>query len=429
VSAFAPGPAATGTHLTAGRRRAWNTAAMSQARFMSTKEKAEATATSADADDTDDDAADAEGPAPTILPEFAAARDSVTETLNAAVETKSMAAMLAHFTNEYFAAASNSFAAGNAEYNPKDAAQRFMKALELGMKHGMGGNKFTFGVTHKALRGKGDAHDNELEDADGNPNTYDFYKFGCDFFRPAMDLENSAVLGQENLAKAVQQIKDGENVVFLANHQSEADPQVFSVLLETIGLNDEAADVVYVAGHKVTTDALAIPFSMGRNLLCIHSKKHLDADPETKPVKQRQNLAAMSEMLGMLKEGGASLWVAPSGGRDRRDVETGEVPIAKFDRKTIDMFRLMGVKSKKKTHFYPLAMVSYDLCPPPDFVEAGVGEERNVRFCPIGINCGEEVPNVGGAEGREKFTQHAFEDADRLYHETLKAIEENLGKK
>jgi glycerol-3-phosphate O-acyltransferase len=252
VAAFAP--ASTGAHLAKG---AWNAAAMSQpqAVFMSTKEQADAAATSADAEDT----ADApEGSASGILPEFAAARDSVVDSLNAAVETKSMAAMLAHFTNEYFAAASNSFAAGNTEYNPKDAAQRFMKALELGMKHGMGGSKFTFGVTHKALRGKGEPQDNELEDADGNPNEYDFYKFGCDFFRPAMDLENSVVLGQENLAKAVQQIKDGENVVFLANHQSEADPQVFSVLLDTIGLNDEAADVVYVAGHKVTTDALAM---------------------------------------------------------------------------------------------------------------------------------------------------------------------------
>jgi glycerol-3-phosphate O-acyltransferase len=169
---------------------------------------------------------------------------------------------------------------------------------------------------------------------------------------------------------------------------------------------------------------------MGRSLLCIHSKKHLDADPETKPVKQKQNMAAMSEMLGMMKEGGASLWVAPSGGRDRRDVESGDVPIAKFDRKTVDMFRLMGVKSKKKTHFYPLAMVSYDLCPPPDFVEAGVGEERNVRFCPIGISCGEEVPNIGGAESRHMFTDHAFSDTENLYKETLKAIEDKLaGKK
>ena len=203
---------------------------------MSTKEKAE-TSTAAAAGDS------AGATSTSILPEFGAARDSVIETLNAAVATKSMAGMLVHFTNEYFAAASNSFAAGNTEYTPKEAAARFMKALELGMKYGMGEDKFTFGVTHKAIRGRTDDAE-ELEE--GKPNTYDFYKFGCDFFLPAMDLKNSVVLGQENLAKAMEQIKAGENVVFLANHQSEADPQVFSVLLDQVGLGEEAADVVYV---------------------------------------------------------------------------------------------------------------------------------------------------------------------------------------
>ncbi len=73
-----------------------------------------------------------------------------------------------------------------------------------------------------------------------------------------------------------------------------------------------------------------------------------------------------------MKEGGCALWVAPSGGRDRRNVETGEVPIADFDSKTLDMFRLMGNKSKVPTHYFPLAMVTYDLCPPPDTISAGV---------------------------------------------------------
>jgi glycerol-3-phosphate O-acyltransferase len=150
------------------------------------------------------------------------------------------------------------------------------------------------------------------------------------------------------------QLAAGDNVVFLANHQSEADPQVMSVCLEQAGFPEAASGITYVAGHKVTTDALAIPFSMGRNLICIHSKKHIDTDPETKPLKQRQNLNAMSDMLGMLKQGGTALWVAHSGGRDRRDLTTGKVPIAKFDSKTIDMFRLMGNKSKKPTHYYPL---------------------------------------------------------------------------
>ena len=167
---------------------------------------------------------------------------------------------------------------------------------------------------------------------------------------------------------------------------------------------------------------------MGRNLLCIHSKKHIDADPESKPINQKQNLAAMSELLGMFKQGGAAVWVAPSGGRDRRDLETGEVPLAPFDRKTVDMFRHMGTKSKILTHYYPLSMVSYDLCPPPDFLEAGVGESRNVRFCPIGIAVEDEVPNVGGAEGRKKFSELAFKTADENYHKLLEKIEANVQK-
>ena len=79
----------------------------------------------------------------------------------------------------------------------------------------------------------------------------------------------------------------------------------------------------------------------------------------------------------MLRKGGCILWVAPSGGHDRRDLATREVPPAPFDSKTIDIFKLMGYKLKVKTHYYPLAMISYDLCPPPNYVDSGVlGEQR-----------------------------------------------------
>ncbi|OEU18901.1 acyltransferase, partial [Fragilariopsis cylindrus CCMP1102] len=217
------------------------------------------------------------------------------------------------------------------------------------------------------------------------------YVWGCNFFRFFIDVPESKILGMDSLQKAMDQANNGENVVFFANHQSEADPQVMSAMLEKVGFCDEASRINYVAGHKVTTDALAIPFSMGRNLICIHSKKHIDTDPETKTSKSKQNLQAMGGMLKKLKAGGCLLWVAPSGGRDRRDVESGKTPIAPFDSKTIDMFRLMGRKSKVKTHYYPLAMVSYELCPPPDFIEAGVGEQRNFRFVPVGIKVGEEI--------------------------------------
>ena len=101
-----------------------------------------------------------------------------------------------------------------------------------------------------------------------------------------------------------------------------------------------AESTVFVAGDRVTTDLLAMPFSMGRNLLCIFSKKHVVRDvlwavqqlhpmpyprllmrqnnpPELKASKQRHNRMAMKTMQTMFKEGGKCIWVAPSGGRDR----------------------------------------------------------------------------------------------------------------
>jgi len=344
-----------------------------------------------------------------LEPDFAAAYANAETQLSAAIPNKDLVGPLLHFTREYLSANQKSFqATGDEISSAVNSLQRITNAIQYGLKFGTGDDKFLFGSSHKALRGK-----------EGDDIPIDFYAFGCDFFRPCMDLENTIVSGRDNLQQAADYLAKGENVVFLANHQSEADPQVMSVCLELAGFNEMAQDLTYVAGHKVTTDALAIPFSMGRNLICIHSKKHIDAQPETKSLKQRQNLQAMSSMLKELKSGGTALWVAPSGGRDRRDVETGKVPLAQFDSKTIDMFRLMGNKSKVKTHYYPLSMVSYDLCPPPDTVEAGVGEQRNIRYVPVGISCGEELISEGGLEKRHMFCDEAMRKATEGYDELL----------
>ena len=345
--------------------------------------------------------------------DFKAARDQTLSVLKSKLEDPKLAGLLEHFTKEYFDACYQAYEAGDESVSAMSTAKSISDALNYGFEFGLK-NKFQFSSTHTALRG-----DPETEDG----NEIDFYKFGCDFFRPPMDVPNSVVLGQASLDQIKEQVEKGENVVLLANHQSEADPQVVSCLLEKVGMGQEAENITYVAGHKVTTDTLAIPFSMGRNLICIHSKKHIDADPETKPLKQRQNLGAMSGMLGKLKNGGSIIWVAPSGGRDRRDLETGKVPIAPFDQKTVDMFRLMANKSKVPTHFYAFSMVSYDLCPPPDFVEAGTGEQRNVRFGPVGINVSDELENIGGVETRHLFTDHAFEVCEKGYFDLLEAMQ------
>ena len=354
---------------------------------------------------------------PPLSPEFDAARDATIQVLSKAVESDRLKALLTHFTEEYFSACYAANAAGVEEVTPKYTAKSMMNALQYGMQFGVGENKYKFGVSHVALRGK----NTEVE----NGNTIDFYKFGCDFFRPAMDLQHSIVYGQAHLQKAQEQLQRGENVIFLANHQSEADPQVVSCLFEKAGFTQMAEEMYCVAGHKVTTDALAVPFSMGRNLICIHSKKHIDADPETKPLKSKQNLQAMSSMLELLKRGGTAIWVAPSGGRDRRSLDgSRHVPIAPFDPKTVDMFRLMGTKSKKNTHFYAMSMVSYELCPPPDYVEAGTGEQRNVRFVPVGITISDELNNQNGSDGREEFTDTTFNICKDGYDKLLQGLKD-----
>ena len=63
-----------------------------------------------------------------------------------------------------------------------------------------------------------------------------------------------------------------------------------------------ATDVIYVAGDRVVTDPLCKPFSMGRNLFCVHSKKRMDDQPELKADKQRTNRRTVVEMGKALRE-------------------------------------------------------------------------------------------------------------------------------
>ena len=119
-------------------------------------------------------------------------------------------------------------------------------------------------------------------------------------------------------------------------------------------------DTIFVAGDRVQTDAIAVPFSMGRDLLCIYSKKHTENPPELKGEKSKHNRLVMKTMAKLFKEGGKCIWVAPSGGRDRKD-SSGEYEVANFDAKSVEMFRLMSEKAGRKSHFYPLSMVTADV--------------------------------------------------------------------
>ena len=230
---------------------------------------------------------------------------------------------------------------------------------------------------------------------------FDYYQFGLDFLRPLVDLSHSTLSGQKYAKQIVSQLKQKENVILLANHQIEADPMAIGILLEP-DFSELAEKLIFVAGTRVTTDPLAIPFSMGCNLLCIHSKKHIDNPPEKKHEKQIHNKRTMELMAELLSSGGHVIYVAPSGGRDRMN-DKGEIEIAAFDPQSIEMFYLMTKKAKRPTHFYTLALSTYHLLPPPETTEVELGEKRITHGGAIHLAFGPEV-NMEEFPGAEQAT-------------------------
>ncbi|RVW72725.1 Glycerol-3-phosphate acyltransferase, chloroplastic [Vitis vinifera] len=107
-----------------------------------------------------------------------------------------------------------------------------------------------------------------------------------------------------------EKLQQGHNIVLISNHQTEADPAVIALLLESTNPLI-AENMIYVAGDRVVTDPLCKPFSMGRNLLCVYSKKHMNDVPELAEMKRRANTRSLKEMALLLR-GGRSRFVVES---------------------------------------------------------------------------------------------------------------------
>lgn len=231
---------------------------------------------------------------------------------------------------------------------------------------------FQFAPFHKAIR-----------------TPFDYYQFGLDFVAPLLDMTHSQVVGEDNLKKILQALDTHENVILLSNHQTEIDPQIISLLIEKKAPK-LAEEMIFVAGHRVAEDPLAAPLSMGRNLLCIHSKKYIDHPPEKKLEKLTHNQRTLKKMEELLHEGGKCIYVAPSGGRDRQDAK-GFVQVDSFDADSIEIFNLIAKKSGTPTHFYTLALATYDLMPPPKGINLEIGETRKAAFAPAHLVFGNEI--------------------------------------
>ncbi|NGX61117.1 MAG: hypothetical protein K940chlam9_00598 [Chlamydiae bacterium] len=240
----------------------------------------------------------------------------------------------------------------------------------------------------------------------------DYAEFGLRFVRPLLNREKSRLLHRDNLEKISSQIARNENVILFANHQTEVDPQLMTLLLEE-SYPQIGNEAIFVAGDRVLIDPMAVPFSMGCNLLCIYSKRHIDNPPEKKEEKQRHNQKTMRVLRDLLIEGGKCVYVAPSGGRDRPDAQ-GEVVVAPFDPQSIEMFHLMAKQAKTPTHFYPLSLVTFDILPPPQSIQKELGEERSAKREGALFSFGEEI-DMANFPGSDVQDRHAKRSARAMY--------------
>ncbi|MEL7431382.1 MAG: 1-acyl-sn-glycerol-3-phosphate acyltransferase [Chlamydiota bacterium] len=218
---------------------------------------------------------------------------------------------------------------------------------------------------------------------------YDYEAFGKDFVRPLIDEKRSTIFGTSALSLMEEQLKKKENVLLFANHQTELDAQILPVLIEK-SHPWLAKNITFVAGERVLKDPMAIPFSMGCSLFCIYSRKYIATPPEKKTEKQEHNKKTLRLLGKALDQGGLCVYVAPSGGRDRK-LQKNAVSLAPFDEKSISLLHLIGMSSAKTTHFYPLSLKTYALAPPPEDPQLAIGEKRELKRVPIGVYFGEEM--------------------------------------
>ncbi|RWR87303.1 Phospholipid/glycerol acyltransferase [Cinnamomum micranthum f. kanehirae] len=275
---------------------------------------------------------------------------------------------------------------------------------------------FTFSPYHKAIR-----------------EPFDYYMFGQNYFQPLIDFRRSYVGNIAYFHEMEKQLQQGDNVVLISNHQTEADPAIIALLLETT--NPYLAEkMTCVAGDRVLTDPVCKPFSMGRNLLCVYSKKHMNDIPELIEMKRRANARSLKEMALLLRTGAQLKWIAPSGGRDRPDPLTGEWYPALFDSSSVDNIRRLSDHSGVPGHIYPLGLLCYDVMPPPPQVEKQIGERRLISYHGVGLSVAPEMSFSEIAsdienheEAKAAFSKALYASVTEQYSVLKSAIHGNQG--
>lgn len=170
-----------------------------------------------------------------------------------------------------------------------------------------------------------------------------------------------------------------------------------------------------------------------RNLLCVYSKKHMYDVPELVDMKRRANTRSLKEMALLLRRGSQIIWIAPSGGRDRPDPATHEWQPAPFDVASVDNMRRLVQHAGVPGHIYPLAILCYDIMPPPPQVEKEIGEKRVISFHGAGLSIAPEISYsdiaLGGDEEEAKsvYAKALYDSVNEQYNVLKPAVHGKQG--
>ncbi|XP_050263710.1 glycerol-3-phosphate acyltransferase, chloroplastic isoform X2 [Quercus robur] len=262
---------------------------------------------------------------------------------------------------------------------------------------------------------------------------FDYYVFGQNYIRPLVDYRNSYVGNISLFYEMEEKLQQGHNIVLMSNHQTEADPAIIALLLEATNPRI-AENMTYVAGDRVLIDPLCKPFSIGRNLICVYSKKHLTDIPELVEMKRKANTRSLKEMALRLRGGSQLIWIAPSGGRDRPYPHTEDWYPAPFDTSSVDNMRRLVEHSGTPGHIYPMALLCHNIMPPPLQVEKEIGEKRVISFHGVGLSVspGISFSDIATAcenpeEAKDLYTQAVYNVVMEQYNVLKSAIHAKQG--
>ena len=79
------------------------------------------------------------------------------------------------------------------------------------------------------------------------------------------------------------------------------------------------------------------------------------------------------------------------------------------------MFKLMAMQTRKPLHFFPMAMYTHKLVPPPDAkATAELGETRSAKRGPVSIHFLDETDGLGGLKDKE-FSADLQKSVEKAY--------------